>query len=65
MTRGQESLAMDLGGSGDAAQADIRIDSSSLIVLAPTDEELAAHEKILDAIDKQAKGGSIWRRPAN
>jgi hypothetical protein len=33
-------------------------------VLRATEEELRAHEKLLDGIDKQAKdkGGSVWRR---
>ena len=41
-----------------------RVDAKKLTVLRATAEEAAAHEKILDAIDKAAKekGGSLWRR---
>jgi DNA polymerase-3 subunit epsilon len=38
------------------------MDVSKLIVLKATAEELAAHEKVLDRVDKQAKGGSVWRK---
>ena len=64
LTRGQESLVMDLDAPSDAAVAAARIDAKKLTVLRATAEEAKAHEKILDAIDKAAKekGGSLWRR---
>ena len=62
MTRGQESLVMDLEST--AGEVAVTLDVSSLIVLQPTDEELAAHARILDGIDREAKGGSLWRRLA-
>ncbi len=63
MTRGQESLMMALEESPAAARAAAgAVDVSSLIVVRATAEELAAHEKVLDAIDKEAKAGSLWRR---
>jgi DNA polymerase-3 subunit epsilon len=63
MTRGQESLVMELEQSPAAARAAAgAIDVSSLIVLRASAEELAAHEQVLDGIDKEAKAGSLWRR---
>jgi DNA polymerase-3 subunit epsilon len=64
MTRGQETLGMDLdshsgAGAGGAA---IPLDVSKLVVQRATAEELAAHEKYLAAMEKDAKGPSLWRR---
>ncbi len=63
MTRGQDSLAMELGHAGaqvDAAQVDV----AQLVVLTAEPDEVAAHEAVLDAIEKEAKGPSVWRRAA-
>jgi DNA polymerase III subunit epsilon len=67
LTRGQDSLVMEPEAPGPAAVAAARIDAAKLTVLRATDEEAAAHEKVLDGIDKAAKdqGGSVWRRAAN
>jgi DNA polymerase III subunit epsilon len=64
MTRGQDSLSMDIdivqptldvnGGIELTAHADI-------IVLTATDEEITAHESILNGLDKQVKGKCVWR----
>lgn len=62
MTRGQESLVIDLEAPAAAGGAAAAIDASRLVVLAASAEELAAHERALDRIDKQAKGGALWRR---
>ena len=63
MTRGQDSLVMELGGT--AAQADtVKIDVAQLVVLTAEPDEIAAHEALLDAIEKEAKGPSVWRRAA-
>ena len=66
LTRGQESLVMELEAPGVAAVAAARVDASKLKVLRASAEEAAAHEKVLDAIDKAAKdrGGSLWRKLA-
>ena len=66
LTRGQESLVMELEAPSDASVAAARIDAKKLTVLRATDEEADAHERILDAIDKAAKekGGSLWRKLA-
>ena len=67
LTRGQESLVMDLPQPSAAQTAAALVDAKKLTVLRATGEELKAHEKILDAIDKAAreKGGSLWRKLTN
>jgi DNA polymerase-3 subunit epsilon len=64
LTRGQESLVMELETASSVSAAAARVDTSGLKVVRATAGEAAAHEKILDAIDKAAKdeGGSLWRR---
>lgn len=66
MTRGQESLVMDLETPAQAAAgaAALVLDVSKLTVLRASPEELALHEKYLDALEKEAKGPSVWRRAA-
>lgn len=63
MTRGQDSLVMDMAGSGSGGDAE-RIDLSQLalpLVELSTDE-LAAHDAYLAALDKEVKGSCIWRQ---
>jgi DNA polymerase-3 subunit epsilon len=64
MTRGQESLMMELEApaAAAAAAAGLILDVSKLIVQRASPEELASHEKYLDALEKDAKGPSLWRR---
>lgn len=66
MTRGQESLMMELEApaAAAAAAAGIILDVSKLIVQRASPAELAAHEQYLDAMEKDAKGPSVWRRLA-
>jgi DNA polymerase-3 subunit epsilon len=66
MTRGQESLMMELEApaAAAAAAAGIILDVSKLIVQRASPEELAAHEQYLDAMEKDAKGPCVWRRSA-
>ena len=63
MTRGQESLLMDLGESPsrqvDGAFADEKLE---LIVLRATPEEVAAHEQQLVDIDRAARGACLWKK---
>ena len=62
MTRGQETLVMDLDSPRDAADAPgMAGERMPLRVLRATDEELAAHEKLLDDITAESKGRCIWR----
>ena len=66
MTRGQDSLAIELESpaAGQAVTAEELAARPVLRVLAPSAEELAAHEKLLDGIDKDSKGRTLWRRAA-
>ena len=67
LTRGQESLVMELDQPSAAETAAALVDAKKLTVLRATEAELKAHEKILDAIDQTAreKGGSLWRKLVN
>jgi DNA polymerase III subunit epsilon len=64
MTRGQESLMMELEApaAAAAAAAGLILDVSKLIVQSATAEELVSHEQYLDAMEKEIKGASLWRR---
>jgi len=64
MTRGQESLVMELEtpAAAAAALAALNVDVSNLIVVRAAPEEVALHERYLDAMEKDAKGASLWRR---
>jgi len=64
MTRGQESLVMELETPAAIAIAAAGVDVSLLIVLRASPEEEAAHEKYLDAMEREAKTGALWRRLA-
>ena len=63
MTRGQESLLMEVD-AGDAA-ADARgvlQGDLELIVVRATSDELDQHVRQLDDIDKSAENGCLWKR---
>ena len=64
MTRGQESLVMDLEApaAAAAAAAGLILDVSKLIVQRASPDELASHEQYLDAMENEAKGPTLWRR---
>lgn len=62
MTRGQESLMMDLDAPESGEQSDTKVDASGLRVLHASAEEIAAHEQYLEDLAGQAKGGALWRR---
>jgi DNA polymerase-3 subunit epsilon len=64
MTRGQDSLVIEMDSPAEAAQATAQVDVSRLVVLRASPEELAAHEAYLDELDRAAAkaGGSVWRR---
>jgi DNA polymerase-3 subunit epsilon len=67
MTRGQESLVMELEtpAAAAAALAAMQVDASNLIVLPAAPEEAALHERYLDAMEKDAKGPALWRKLAS
>lgn len=61
MTRGQESLMMDLE-MGVAEMAALNTGERPPIrVLAASAEELAEHARVLAEIDKESKGKCLWR----
>ena len=62
MTRGQDSLVMDLETPAESAAATARVDVSKLVVLRASAEELKAHEKYLDGLAKEAGGNVLWRK---
>ena len=64
MTRGQESLVMELETPAAIAIAAAGVDVSLLIVLRASPEEATAHERYLDAMEREAKTGALWRRLA-
>jgi len=68
MTRGQESLVIDMLAEAPS-QADVAapraaavLEAAALPVLAAHADELAAHQAVLDDIEKATKGTSVWRR---
>lgn len=64
MTGGQAALSLDSGPAEAALAAEARLDRSglSLVVIRATAEELAAHERQLDLLQKSCPGGVLWRR---
>ncbi len=66
MTGGQVTLSLDshAGNQGTHVQDIRRLpeDRPALRVIAATQEELAAHEARLNAIDGQSDGCALWRR---
>ncbi|MCS6997711.1 MAG: DNA polymerase III subunit epsilon, partial [Casimicrobiaceae bacterium] len=64
MTRGQESLVIDLAGPGQgpATVAQQDLSQLNLPILWPDDDELAAHEALLAALDQESKGRTVWRK---
>jgi len=60
MTRGQSSLVMDLGQSASTEEL-APVLPEQLIVLAATEEEVRAHEALLDGLEKQNKTPPVWR----
>jgi len=65
MTRGQNSLSMDLeeeaGEGGSVLEA---VALAEVIILAASADELAEHESVLGGLDKAVKGSCIWRNYA-
>jgi DNA polymerase III subunit epsilon len=63
LTRGQNSLMIDVGGPSASGEDEVQIDLSgfTLPVLIASDNELESHEKLLSGIDKASKGKTVWR----
>ena len=64
MTRGQDALLIDSSSDTSAQAAGSRVDFSTLVltVLAANEQELQAHAKVLDEIDKASAGKTVWAR---
>lgn len=67
MTGGQAALSLDanVDGSGVRRKQNIKrvaADRPRLKVIAPTDQERAAHAARLDDIDKASNGKTVWRQ---
>jgi DNA polymerase-3 subunit epsilon len=64
MTRGQNSLTIDLAVESDASGGEQLIETisvSEMIIVQASDDEVAEHEALLDRLDKEAKGSCVWR----
>ncbi|MSQ58299.1 MAG: DNA polymerase III subunit epsilon [Betaproteobacteria bacterium] len=63
MTRGQDSLVMDVvaPSAGEATELAARA-NLNLALIAATQDELHAHERMLDDIEKGRKAPSLWRK---
>ncbi len=66
MTCGQESLVIDMLGDqpmeGAVATVRVALDDLDLSVIVASGYELAAHEAVLNDLDKAIKGTSVWRK---
>jgi DNA polymerase-3 subunit epsilon len=68
MTRGQESLTIDLGTAPrrpgalvqGAAEAGVPARYEPIVVVPPSAEEIAAHGAYLAALDKETRGRCLW-----
>ena len=65
MTRGQNSLSMDLEeeGGGEGAGL-VAVALAEIIVQAASADEAAEHESVLGGLDKAVKGSCLWRNYA-
>jgi len=62
MTRGQESLAIELEQAPAAAAAPggVPVERARLVVLVATEEEIAEHAGVLQGIQAESKGKCVW-----
>jgi len=65
MTRGQETLTIDMAPAPtalDAADlgADDAASRAAILVLAPTADELAAHREYMAMLDRETAGRCLW-----
>ena len=64
MTRGQDSLVIDvahMGSSGPHAAPVVDLTTFDLVVIEPSDDELASHGAVLADLDKASGGRTLWR----
>jgi DNA polymerase III subunit epsilon len=64
LTRGQETLLMDVASTDTVSGIVTRVDLTAftLPVLLASDQESAAHEDVLKQLDKASGGKTLWRR---
>jgi len=62
MTRGQETLAIDIGHDSVLAMPYQGGERPRLFVLPATEEELAAHQAQLEEIEKASQGDCLWNK---
>ena len=64
LTRGQDALLMDVGVEEKSVTQLVQIDlhTIALPVLAANDQETAAHDDVLQQIDKSSSGKTLWRK---
>ncbi len=63
MTRGQDSFTLDMHADFQAdGENEIGVSLAEVLIVAPTAKELAEHEALLAALDKQVKGSCLWRQ---
>jgi len=65
MTRGQESLTIDMvpapaGLAADPAAIEDSFSRATIVVFAPTAEELAAHREYMAVLDRETAGRCLW-----
>jgi len=64
MTRGQNSLGMDIEEEQSAGGIQLeQVALAEILVVRASSDELAAHEELLNGLDKAMKGTCIWRTP--
>ena len=65
MTRGQDALLIDAGATQSFAGIETRVDlrQFTLPVLLANEQESAAHEEVLQQLDKASGGKTLWRPP--
>ena len=64
MTRGQDSLVIDVLADDTLLANFGPVDLNALMVVTAAADELAAHEALLDAIEKETKSAPVWRAAA-
>jgi DNA polymerase-3 subunit epsilon len=66
LTRGQDALLMDSGSHDDAGVVVELVDLTgfALPVLSANAQELAAHDDVVNQIDKSSGGKTLWRKAA-
>jgi DNA polymerase-3 subunit epsilon len=66
LTRGQDALLMDTAASNDTGVVAVNVDLTdfAMPVLAANAQEMAAHEDVVNQIDKSSGGKTLWRKMA-